>query len=230
MRRIITSHIRDVAAKLSEKAENSDLYSKLKDEYDVTVLPGNKIESVRNLYEALRKLPTKLVKDCRILTMTFEDLGPSKKYYPNHGKYQGGTLTLNDRIFEDLSTDIDTESGKKLSKFEHTYYHELGHGFDEKRQKRDKWLSLEEDWLGLSGWSETPKPGYKRLVIREEGSPDLRGEWYYSPEARFSRFYGKRNPWDDWADSFAYAVGGLKSYLPANKRKYFDDLLKEYYE
>jgi hypothetical protein len=230
MLRIITSHVRAIAAKISEKAENDDLYKTIKDEYNVTVLPGNKIENVRKLYETLKKLPTQLVKDCKILTMNFEDLGPSKKYYPNHGKYCKGVLTLNERILDDTTMDVDTKSGKKISKLEHTYFHELGHGFDEKKHEKDKWLSLKDDWLKLSGWSETPKPGYKRLVIREEGAPELKGEWYYAPWAKFSRFYGKRCPWDDFADSFSYMVGGLKNYLPENKRKYFDDLLKDYYE
>lgn len=230
MFKIITSNIRNIVAKIEEKAENVDLSKKIKDEYNVTVLPGNKIENVKNLYEALQKLPTQLVKDCKILTMTFEDLGPSKKYYPNHGKYCKGVLTLNESIFDDHTLEVDTKSNKKISKFEHTYYHELSHGFDEKKHDRDKWLSLKDDWLKLSGWSETPKPGYKRLVIREEGAPELKGEWYYAPWAKFSRFYGKRNPWDDFADGSAYFMGGLKSYLPDNKRKYFEDLYKEYYE
>jgi hypothetical protein len=54
------------------------------------------------------------------------------------------------------------------------------------------------------------------------------GEWYYDPKAGFTRFYAKRNPWDDWADSFSFYVGGLKK-LPDNKTEYFDKLLKKYY-
>ena len=225
----IASHIRIVSAKIKEKYEDDRIYKEIKDEYNVTVLPGNKIENVKKLYEALKKLPTQLVKDCKIVTMDFKDLGPSKEFYPNHGRYQKGILTLNERILKDTSMEEDKETHKKVSKFEHTYFHELGHGFDEKKHEKDKWLSLKDDWLKLSGWSESPKPGYKRLIIREEGAPELKGEWYYSPDAKFSRFYGKRNPWDDFADSFSYYVAGLKSYLPPNKRKYFDDLLKEYY-
>jgi hypothetical protein len=229
MLRIITSCVRTIAAKIEEKAEKDDFSQKIKEEYDTSVLPGNKLEYVKKLYEALKKLPNQLVKDCKIDSITFEDLGPSKKFFPNHGKYQRDTLTLNERILSDAVDIEDKKHDKKISKFEQTYYHELGHGFDEKKKGGDKWLSLKDDWLKLSGWSETPKIGYKRLVIRESGAPELKGEWYYSPDAKFTRFYGKRNPWDDWADSFSYYVSGLKSFLPENKQKYFDDLLKEYY-
>lgn len=229
MLRIVTSCVRTIAAKIEEKAENSDLSNKIKEEYNTSILPGNKLESIKKLYEALKKIPSQLVKDCKIDSITFEDLGPSKKFYPNHGKYQAGTLTLNERILFDTINIVDNKHNKNISKFEQTYYHELGHGFDEKKKGEEKWLSLRDDWLSLSGWSETPKVGYKRLVIREVGAPELKGEWYYSPEAKFTRFYGKRNPWDDWADSFSYYVAELKSFLPENKQEYFDDLLKEYY-
>ena len=106
----------------------------------------------------------------------------------------------------------------------------MGHGFDEKQGDKEDWLSLKKDWLELSSWSEKPKEGYKRLVIREKGSPELKGEWYYGPGAKFTRFYARRNPWDDFADHFSYYVGGLKSFLPHNKREYFEKLLKKYYE
>lgn len=229
MLRLITSHILVISAKIKEKAEKEDIQEKIKKEYNVTILPGNKPENIKKLYEALKKIPNQLVKDCKIDTMSFDDLGPSKEFYPNHGRYCEGTLTLNEQIFSDSRKIEDKATGKVISKFEQTYYHELGHGYDEKKHDKEKWLSLKDDWLELSGWSETPKPGYKKLVIREEGTPELKGEWYYSPKANFTRFYGKRNPWDDFADSFSYYVAGLKSYLPDNKRKYFDELLKEYY-
>lgn len=228
MLRLITSYIRIIAEKIKDM-EVSDILKDMKDRYNTEVVKGTKPEYVRELYKALQKLPEKLVRDCKITSMGFEDLGPSKEFYPNHGKYSKGVLTLNERILSDPKME-EAPDGKKMSKFEATYYHELGHGADEKKKGEDKWLSLKDDWLELSGWSEEPKPGYKRLVVREKGAPELKGEWYFSPEAKFPRFYGKRNPWDDWADSFSYYVGGLKSFLPENKREYFDKLLKEYYE
>jgi hypothetical protein len=71
----------------------------------------------------------------------------------------------------------------------------------------------------------------KRLFIKGQGGvPDVIGEMYFDPRiAEFTRFYAKRNSWDDFADSGAYYLGGLKEKVPATKRKYFDNLLKKYY-
>jgi len=84
--------------------------------------------------------------------------------------------------------------------------------------------------LSLSKWSEKPVPGYKRVIIQEPGSPVMKGEYYYSPDAGFTRFYARRNPFDDWADTFSYYVAGLKSFIPENKIAYFDDKLHKYYK
>jgi hypothetical protein len=125
---------------------------------------------------------------------------------------------------------VDFETGGMLNKFDQTLYHELGHGWDEVQGKNGKkgQLSLESEWMKLSGWSKEPKPGLKRIIIREEGAPEVKGEQYYSPDAKFTRFYAKRNSWDDFADTFSYYVGGLKSFLPPEKIKYFDKYLSQY--
>ena len=228
MLRLVTSYIRIIAKKI-EDIGVSEILKDMKTRYNTEVVKGTNPEYVKKLYEALQKLPEQLVKDCKITSMGFEDLGPSKEFYPNHGKYSKGVLTLNERIMDDPKME-EAPDGKRMSKFFQTYYHELFHGLDEKRKSEDSWLSLKDDWLSLSGWSEEPKPGLKRLVIREKGAPELKGEWYYSPSAKFARFYAKRSPWDDFADHGSYWVGGLKSMVPKEKREYFDKLLKEYYE
>lgn len=83
--------------------------------------------------------------------------------------------------------------------------------------------------MELSGWSKEPVPGLQRLSIKEPGTPEVIGEMYFDPGAGFTRFYAKRNPWDDFADSFAFYVAGMKSKVPGNKKEYFDKLLKQYY-
>lgn len=107
MQRLITSYLRIIASELKEKSESEDLSKKLKDEYGVTVLPGNKPENIKKLYESLKKLPAQLVRDCKIDTMDFKDLGPSKKFYPNHGSYKKGVLTINEQILSDPVMEVD---------------------------------------------------------------------------------------------------------------------------
>jgi hypothetical protein len=231
MLRPISSFIHIAAAKIDTSKKDIDAILKdMKSTYNTTVKEGTKPEHIVALYEALKKLPAQLVRDCKIDEMGFEDLGPSKEFYPNHGKYIQGTLVINERIFDDSKVDED-KNGNKLTKFSQTLYHEYGHGVDEKKSSNESdWLSMQDDWMSLSGWSKEPIPGHKRLIIREEGCPILKGEMYYSPDAKFTRFYARRNSYDDLADHFSYFVGGLKSLVPKEKREYFEKKLSKYYE
>lgn len=219
--------IRRIAVDLEEYSRKSDLFSAIKEIYDIDVDKNSSPECIQAVYSSLQRLNPEVVKMCGIKSLSFEDLGPSKEYYPNHGKYINNTLVLNDQLLKDPNIIVDPDNGSILNKLDQTLYHELGHGWDEVQGEKGD-LSLMNDWLELSGWSKYPKPGHKRIHIKEKGSPELVGEYYYSPYAKFTRFYAKRNPWDDWADSFSYYVGGAKSYLPKNKVAYFDKLLKKY--
>jgi len=225
----ITKQLRRLASELNEAADRILTLKGIKEAYGISVDPHVAYEYIQAADESLRRLPQQLVKDCGITVLGFQDLGPSKEFYPNHGKYMDGALLLNERLLEDPFLDVDMDSGQALNKLDQTLFHELGHGWDE-AQGNGKELCREKDWLDLSGWSSDARPGLKRVVIKEPGMPEMKGEYYYSPEAQFVRFYGKRNPWDDWADSFAYYVGGLKSFLPENKRAYFDEKLGCYYK
>ncbi len=242
----IFSYLRSISSKVEDKSKDTDLKDKpedkseskdvshilkeMKSTYNTIVKKDTKPEYVIALYDALKKLPSQLVRDCKIDKMGFEDMGPSKEFYPNHGKYISGILILNERILDDPKIEEDSE-GHSASKFILTYYHELFHGLDEKKSQNEKdWLSMQGDWISLSDWSRKPIQGHKRLIIREEGYPELKGEWYYGPNAKFTRFYAKRQPEDDFADHGSYFVSGLKSLVPKEKREYFEKLLKKYYE
>jgi hypothetical protein len=220
-------HIRRIAYDLSEKSDKMKKISLIKNKYDIKVDPNCNPECISKLFNSLQKIKPQLVIDCGIKEMSFEDMGVSKEYFPNHGKYINDTLVLNDQILNDDHKIEDENSDSFLDRFDQTFYHELGHGWDETNGNGSD-LSLEEDWTSLSGWSKYPKPGLKRIHIKEKGTPEIIGEYYYSPDAKFTRFYAKRNPWDDWADSFSYYIGGLTNLLPRNKVKYFDNKLSKY--
>lgn len=224
----IAHQLRKIAAEISESDKKVDLLKKIRDRYDIKVDPSSSHECVQALYESLKRLKPQLVKDCGIKVMGFDDLGPSREYYPNHGKYLDGTLVLNERLLDDPTLIKDQKSGSTMNKFEQTFYHELGHGWDDAMAPGEDDLSVHEEWTGISGWSEKPKKGLRRIRIRDRGCPEVVGEWYYSPEAKFTRFYARRNPWDDWADSFSYYVGDCKSFLPKDKVDYFDKRLSRY--
>jgi len=220
MKKLISHNIRKAAFDLVEGATVEELGSK----YKMNLKDGD-----GKLYgltlDALDRMPAQLVLDSGIKNLGFEDLGESKEFYPNHGYYVNNLLVLNSQLPEDPYTYKD-HSGAEMNKFDQTLFHELGHGWDDVMGL----LSEQKEWLDLSGWSEEWKPGLKRVIITEEGQPEVRGEWCYNPDAGFTRFYAKRNPWDDFADSFAYYVADMKSFLPGNKIEYFDKYLGKYYK
>jgi hypothetical protein len=223
----IAQSIKCIASIIDGDSDNKDLLSGIVEIYGITVEPTSSPECIRSIYWSLSRLNPDIVRKCGIKKLSFQDLGPSRKFYPNHGLYINNTLVLNDRLLNDPSVIIDSDNRVILNKLDQTFYHELGHGWDEYQGDKGD-MSLEEDWLSLSGWSKYPKPGLKRIKIREKDCPEIIGEYYYSPHARFTRFYAKRNPWDDWADTFSYYVGGAKSYIPKDKVDYFDKILKKY--
>lgn len=184
---------------------------------------------LRQTFQILNLMPSQLVRDCGVgvLYLSYK-MGPSKPKYPNHGYYyhEDKSVTLNADIFEhpDSPDDFYDDHGYFVDRPTQTIVHEFAHGYDMNHND----LSLKDEWLKLSGWSESPKPGLKQLIIDEPGMPRVVGEWYYNPKAKFTRFYAKRNPWDDWADSFAFYFAKMKSKVPESKRNYFDSLLKKY--
>lgn len=224
----VANRLRVIAFELAQSSHVEHL-SEVLDKYGIKIDPSSDQECIGAFRESISRLPPELVRDCGIKLIGFRDMGPSKEYYPNHGKYQDGAFILNTNVLDDNFLDVDLNSGSAINKLDQTIYHELGHGWDEVKGN-GKELSLQPEWLSLSGWSEQPKPGYKRIRIRDKGAPEMVGEWYYSPDAKFTRFYAKRNPWDDFADSFAYYVGGLKGFLPKNKLDYLERHLGSYFK
>jgi hypothetical protein len=208
---------------------------KLKDTYGLKLEMAPEVHDgqwiTRQICDILKPISPKLIRACGVIKIIVKDLGPNKSYYPNHGFFRESdyTVTLNSDIFyhPDMPDYFWGNKGEFVSRPAETLYHEWIHSLDAKMGN----LSLKPDWLKLSGWSETYKPGLKRLEIKEKGAPEVIGEYYYDPKfgvtSNFTRFYARRNPWDDLADSGAYYLApGMKDKVPPTKRAYFDKLFK----
>jgi len=225
--KLITSAIRIIAS-------TSNIWTqKIKDEFDILCRPreeGAPLDEnlLRQTYHIFRPIPTQLIKDCGVKDLFFSNtMGPNRPYYPNHGFYINHTVTLNNDIFyhPDVMNDFFDHHGYFIDRPTQTIYHEFAHGYDVNNGD----LSKKGEWTKLSGWSSEPLPGLKRLIIKgTHGIPDVTGEMYFDPKAEFTRFYAKRNPWDDWADSFSFYIGGLVDKVPPTKREYLEKLLKKY--
>jgi hypothetical protein len=184
---------------------------------------------LRQVYQILNLIPDRMVKSCGINKLYISNkMGNNRSYFPNHGYFVGDSVTLNADIFysPDKPEDFFDHHGYFIDRPTQTLLHEFAHGYDEHNGN----LSLRKKWLKLSGWDPEPKKGLKRLIVQSKDAPDVIGEWYYNPKASFTRFYAKRNPWDDWADSCSFYLGKLRSKVPDDKRDYFEALLKRYYK
>jgi hypothetical protein len=198
-------------------------------QYGMSVPVGTPLHLLARVASSLQHLNPELVKDCGIRTLGFKDLGPSRELYPNHGLYVNDKLFLNSQLVDDPTIYEDTSSGKRLDTFDHILYHELGHGWDVQKGGGTE-LSLQPEWLGLSGWVNNPLPGKVKVIIqdKDELEPLEDHGWYYDPGSKFVRYYARWNPWDDFADTFSFLVAGMNGFLPEEKKAYFDDRMKDY--
>ena len=189
----------------------------------------NGAQITKEVLGLLKRIPDSLIKDSGFTLLGIKYLGPNAEFFPNHGYFScnDGSIVLNSDIFNhpDFPDDFRDSKGKTISRAMQTFAHEIGHAYD----FSNNYISLKAPWLGLSDWNQGYKPGLKRLRIKKPGVEDVVGDWYYNPKAGFCRFYGKKEPEDDFADCFGYYVGGLKSKVPPNKIGYMDKLLGKYY-
>jgi hypothetical protein len=231
----IISSLRKLSFEINRASEASFWAKKIKSRFGLPSQASSDIDGIhwilRETYNILKPVSPELVKACDISGLIFrDDMGPNLPLYPGHGYYREGvkSITLNVDIFKHPDQPDDFFDCREyfLTRASQTLYHEMGHALDSAFGKP----SLQPAWMKLSGWSEKPMPGLKRLHIKDEGAPEVIGEMYYDPKiAEFTRFYGKRNAYDDFADCFSFWVAGLKNKVPENKAEYFAKLLKRYY-
>lgn len=160
----------------------------------------------------LSMFPEDVMED-RVETISVDGrFGTSKKNYPNHGRYYEDSkrIVLNPHIFGE-DTDYETDSGEKIEKVMHTLVHEIAHSIDDKHG-----LSNKKEWRALSGWryigDREPNEGEDRMLLKEGDVVTLKGKWAHKKDAAFPRWYGGRNPKEDFCEAFAFA------FLGAHKR------------
>jgi hypothetical protein len=100
-------------------------------------------------------------------------------------------------------------------KFENVPYnvfiivHEIGHCIDYIER-----ISFSKKWQAISGWKKCDindkiPEGYDRYIEKRKGRESAghkKSDWIYKEGSNFCRRYSSRNPREDFADSFAFAI------------------------
>lgn len=233
MRVITSSIIRATVQDLYKISDQNHWEEKLKDTYGLKLEMAKDVHDgswiTRQICDILKPISPELIKACGVKKLEIRtDMGPNLPHYPGHGWFRESdrSIALNADIFyhPDMPDDFySPKSGEFTTRSEETFLHEIGHSADHALGD----VSLKPEWMKLSGWSKTYRPGLKRLEIKEKGAPEVIGEMWFNPSASFTRFYAKRNSYDDFADTFAYYFS-MKDKVPPAKKAYFDKLLKKY--
>ena len=107
--------------------------------------------------------------------------------------------------------------------------HEMGHCIDHIEK-----VSFSKKWQSISGWKKCDidgavPEGYDRFIRKKrKNSPDpKRSGWIYKEGSKFCRRYSSRNPREDFADSFAFAVFKCYSKFEGEQGKEKLDIVKK---
>jgi len=179
-------------------------------------------QSVR-IEKILAKVPKNIVAGTFSKIAMDADMGDGEKYRA-YGRYDSKTkiMMISPKAFK---TNQEFDDGKnKMSKLEHVISHEIAHYID-----LNHGISEDPEWLKLSGWSQKPETDeHVMMVIPQEGKDNLKSGWYYNKNSDFPRWYGKRSPRDDFAECFAFYVGGLYDrFKDKNKLNYIKNKMNK---
>lgn len=205
-----------------------------------TQLNTVEFEEAKHIYDAFHMLPKHLIKGLITIIEFDPSLGSSKRFYPNHGRLECNAppkLSGQSRIEQDENGNINAIMHLNRDVFKnepdeikHLVLHETGHAVDHKLGI----VSRMKLWLSFSEWTVDPQgipadqrrnknylkhAEFERLRI-QDGNMLSVSDWWFNSNASFVRWYAKRNPAEDFAESFAYYVLGEKNRFTWCEDKY----------
>lgn len=203
---------------------------KFKKDFGTELDPGFTISEIG----LLRKCFSRFHKD--FLKNRIKSIEIGKDLDGVHGKWKSdgkdGVMLLNPSIFE-----FKKEMGDGLHDVpykEFVIIHEIGHCIDHIEK-----ISFSKKWQAISGWKRCPidtkiPEGYVRYIEKRPGREKAghkKSNWISKDGSDFCRKYSSRNPREDFADSFAFAVFAIDNKFKGDggKRKLeiINNLLKK---
>jgi hypothetical protein len=99
-----------------------------------------------------------------------------------------------------------------------TLVHEVGHSLYKALTAEEKW-----SWLTISGWLVGTKKGQAPAYVEKRpGWEHSISKWTHKVGAKFSRYYGEKNPDEDFSDCFAFYLMNKAHEIGDKKKEFFD--------
>jgi hypothetical protein len=190
--------------KKEEKTKAQEMIEDFKKEFGTELDDKFEVEQIELLIKAFKFFNEKFIKN-KIHKIKLEDLGGV------HGKWKDTpkkkNMTLNPSIFKfkkEFENGVDDVPYKLF-----VIVHEIGHCIDHIEK-----VSFSKKWQSISGWKKCDRDevipkGYDRYIEKRKGREKAgpkKSNWVHKEDADFCRKYSSRNPREDFADSFAFAV------------------------
>lgn len=190
--------------KEERKTKSQEMIEDFKKDFGTELDEKFEVSQIKILRKAFEFFNEKFIKN-KIHKIKLEDLGGV------HGKWKDTPkkkqMVLNPSIFKFKK---DFENGFNDVPYKlFIIVHEIGHCIDHIEK-----VSFSKSWQAISGWKrcerdEVIPKGYDRYIEKRPGRKKAgfkKSNWVHKEGSNFCRKYSSRNPREDFADSFAFAV------------------------
>jgi len=208
-----------------KKTKAEEEIEKFKKDFGTELDPKFEVDQIKLLRKAFQYFNKKFIKN-KIHKIKLEDLGGV------HGRWKDTPtkkhMTLNPSIFKFKK---EFENGiNDIPYQEFVIVHEIGHCVDHVEK-----VSFSKKWQAISGWKKCDRDevipdGYDRYIEKRPGREKAghkKSNWVYKEGSNFCRKYSSRNPREDFADSFAFAVFKVYTKFKGDGGKEKLDIVKK---
>lgn len=208
-----------------KKTKAQEMIEEFKKDFGTELDEKFEVEQIKLLIKAFKYFNAKFIKN-KIHKIKLEDLGGV------HGKWKDTPkkkiMILNPSIF-DFKKDFENGINDVPYKL-FVIVHEIGHCIDHIEK-----VSYSKKWQAISGWKKCDRDevipdGYDRYIEKRPGrerAGHKKSNWVYKEGSDFCRKYSSRNPREDFADSFAFAVFKVWSKFKGEGGKEKLDIVKK---